>query len=251
MAFRHTLRSLSRGATRTKTVKFGLPLASRAFSSRTLNPPQRASKEDQIRTTLTTNTAIADEALVLHASQEPSQTALKVMLDFWTSADTSVSKLIDSANFLRNELSVRLAHRIVDIHNLPFIVVQDPAFAKQLEIYKTSYEALSSYPQTFTDIKQVEEYTINLQSLLPSHKGLVPRLEQILKNYPKLEALQLFIDRELTSHIGRRLLIEQHVACFESYKNTGQVFDSKMVGIVSQLCHPVGMYDLPMKYLTC
>jgi pyruvate dehydrogenase kinase 2/3/4 len=86
------------------------------------------------------------------------------MYDFWTSADASRSKLLDSGNFLRRELAVRLAHRLLDIHNLPFVCVKLPAMSQLLELHQSAFDSLKNFP-AFNSLEQVERHAERLQAV--------------------------------------------------------------------------------------
>jgi hypothetical protein len=56
-------------------------------------------------------------------------------------------KLIKSANYLRQELPVRLAHRIVDFQRLPFIVGTNPHIERVYSLYWQAFETFRRFPE--------------------------------------------------------------------------------------------------------
>ncbi|KAF9275578.1 hypothetical protein BGZ68_010695 [Mortierella alpina] len=63
-------------------------------------------------------------------------------------------KLIKSANYVRTELPIRLAHRIRDFQNLPFIVGTNPHIERVYILYWQAFEALLTIPE----VKMLEYY---------------------------------------------------------------------------------------------
>lgn len=82
-----------------------------------------------------------------HSAQNPSETpqtgvTLKHMLDF--GANPIHRQLLLSAQFLHNELPVRLAHRVAELENLPYGLSAKPHVLKVSLVHKAVYVGISS-----------------------------------------------------------------------------------------------------------
>ncbi|CAG8641357.1 12578_t:CDS:1, partial [Cetraspora pellucida] len=62
-------------------------------------------------------------------------------------------RIIKSGNYVRSELPVRIAHRIRDFQNLPFIVGTNPHLARVYDLYWLAFEKLRKIPP----IRTIEE----------------------------------------------------------------------------------------------
>jgi pyruvate dehydrogenase kinase 2/3/4 len=60
----------------------------------------------------------------------------------------SEERLIKSANYVRTELPVRIAHRIRDLQDLPYTVVMQEGVAKVYELYWSAFEKYARPPST-------------------------------------------------------------------------------------------------------
>lgn len=49
--------------------------------------------------------------------------------------ETCKMTIVQSANYVRTELPVRIAHRLRDLQNLPYIVVTQEGVSKVYEVY--------------------------------------------------------------------------------------------------------------------
>jgi len=60
--------------------------------------------------------------------------------------DIDERKLLSSANFVRQELPVRIAHRIRDLQNLPFSVGLNPRIESVYTSYLEAFERIRGFP---------------------------------------------------------------------------------------------------------
>ena len=81
-----------------------------------------------------------------YASRKTTKVTLKQLVDFGSGRMSEV-KLITSANFVRHEIAVRLAHRLADFQRLPFIVGTAPLLHDIYQLYWTSFHRLRQYPE--------------------------------------------------------------------------------------------------------
>ncbi|KAJ3209039.1 hypothetical protein HDU82_001513 [Entophlyctis luteolus] len=164
----------------------------------------------------------------------------------------TLDKLLRSANYVREELPVRLAHRIIDMQRLPFIVGTNPHI--QL-IYSLYWQAFESF-RTFPEIKSIEEnraFCRLIESQLQTHLVVIPQLamgmaDASTSEHLSSEAADRFLNEMLKSRIGRRVLAEQHIALSDTYDQTGGGRalideDDGWIGIVNTRCRAADVVD--------
>ncbi|KAF9409528.1 hypothetical protein BGZ94_001926 [Podila epigama] len=150
-------------------------------------------------------------------------------------------KLLKSANYVRTELPVRLAHRIRDFQNLPFIVGTNPHIELVYDLYWQAFHRISRVP----DIKTLEEnsqFCQLVKSLLKDHLVVIPQLAlgimECSKHIPALQVDQ-FMNTMLRSRISRRVLAQQHISLTNNFNSSNHVMsDQGCVGIISTHCRP-------------
>ncbi|CAO3661044.1 unnamed protein product [Rhizopus stolonifer] len=154
----------------------------------------------------------------------------------------TTERLITSANWVRNELLIRLAHRIRDFQQLPFIVGTNPHVEHVYKIYWNSFEAIRQFPLVVTEQDNLEFCKL-LTGLLEGGLLALPKLAQGLGEsacyYPPEEnSLDLFLNRTLRSRISRRVLSEQHLALTEACEEDewDASLDHGYVGIIFMHC---------------
>lgn len=124
-------------------------------------------------------------------------------------------RLITSANWVRKELLIRLAHRIRDFQQLPFIVGANPHIEYVYKHYLESFESIRHFPPVVTEADNLKFCKL-LKNLLEDGLLALPKLAQGLCESAKFysadqDNLDLFLNRTLRSRISRRVLAEQHL----------------------------------------
>ncbi|KAI8644831.1 hypothetical protein BD408DRAFT_474701 [Parasitella parasitica] len=155
----------------------------------------------------------------------------------------NTDRLLKSANWVRNELLVRLAHRIRDFQQLPFFVGTNPHIEYVYKLYWGAFESIRACPPIEED-QDNDRFCKLLQNLLEDGLLVLPRLAQGLSESaayypPEQKDLDLFLNRMLRSRISRRVLAEQHLALTEACEHqwdqqTG--FGDGYVGIIFVHC---------------
>lgn len=85
------------------------------------------------------------------------------------------SRLISSANYVRTELPTRIAHRIRDMQQLPYVVVTNPHIN---DVYNLYYNAFD----TFRKVKEIKTLDDNdklceiISENLKKHLTVIPKL---------------------------------------------------------------------------
>ncbi|CAA7259766.1 unnamed protein product [Cyclocybe aegerita] len=160
--------------------------------------------------------------LELYASKEAKRLTLRQLVFFGRSM--SEERLIKSANYVRTELPVRIAHRLRDLQRLPYIVVTQEGVAKVYELYWSAFEKFRQYPP-ITTLAENEKFCEFLHTLLHEHSPVIPNLSlglSLSSPYLSPDDLDAFMRRMLVSRISRRVLAEHHIALSENFAGRGQ-----------------------------
>jgi [3-methyl-2-oxobutanoate dehydrogenase (acetyl-transferring)] kinase len=126
------------------------------------------------------------------------------------------SHLNQSANYLRHEMPIRLAHMIKELRHLPFIVACNPSI---LEIHERCIKAFRSFDDFEKDIKDSKsEKSFNdiVQDMLNMNKDILVLLCDGFKESRRYVKNEEFIrsnlNKILSARLGIRLLCEHHIA---------------------------------------
>jgi pyruvate dehydrogenase kinase 2/3/4 len=140
----------------------------------------------------------------------------------------TTQKLLQSANYVRSELPIRLSRRIRDIQNLPFIVGANPhiesyfSSANSTRIYHLYYNAFAKFRQV-QEIKSLQdnhEFYLLLKNMLNAHNRVISELATgIRETSHHLSPVQSdkFLSSMIKSRIGRRVIAQQHMAYSEEW----------------------------------
>ncbi|KAF9977131.1 hypothetical protein BGZ73_006898 [Actinomortierella ambigua] len=150
-------------------------------------------------------------------------------------------KLLKSANYVRTELPVRLAHRIRDFQNLPFIVGTNPHIELVYDLYWQAFEKLRKVPEIKT-LDDNEKFCELVKGLLNDHLVVIPQLAlgimECSKHIPP-EQIDQFMNKMLRSRISRRVLAEQHISLTANYNSPNHMMtDRGYIGIIYTHCNP-------------
>ncbi len=77
------------------------------------------------------------------ASKRIQPLSINDVIKFAQPAD--VPALLHSANWIQQEVPVRLAHRLYDFNRLPFVVVSNPHIYRVYELYLKAFEEIGGY----------------------------------------------------------------------------------------------------------
>lgn len=150
------------------------------------------------------------------------------------------SKLLTSANYVRTELPVRLAHRIRDFQALPFKVGINPHIQATYELYWDAFQKLKRVPVIQTT-QDNNEFCKLLAEVLDNHLVVISKLAlgmaECARHMPP-QQIDEFMDKALMSRIARRVVAEQHIALTQQINGFKSRVSDK-VGVVSIDCDPV------------
>ncbi|RIA93230.1 branched-chain alpha-ketoacid dehydrogenase [Glomus cerebriforme] len=145
------------------------------------------------------------------------------------------STLLESANYTRSELPVRLARRVKALQNLPFIVGTNPYIRSIYKLYFNSFELIRSFPEQICDEETDEKFAEMLKELVVSHSENIPTLAkgfQECKKYMLSDDIKNFLDDMISARIGIRLIAEQHIALHNNLD------DASYIGIIDTKLQP-------------
>jgi pyruvate dehydrogenase kinase 2/3/4 len=130
-------------------------------------------------------------------------------------------KIVNSANFVRVELPVRIAHRIHDMQRLPFAVVSNSHLSEVYEQYYRAFDTFRKFPM-ITNLSQNEQFCGLLTELLDEHLAVIPKLvvgaiECSLAECVDPDRLDSFMSSMLCSRISRRVIAEQHLSLTRTF----------------------------------
>lgn len=129
-------------------------------------------------------------------------------------SSTSKSAIIKSGEWVRDELSVRLAHRLYDFHRLPFAVIGNPHVRETYDVYTKTFEITSEVKPIRTMKDQLDLLRV-LEEERKSHDRTVDYMGQGVRQLrvvcPDL-SLDGFLERFFFFRIGRRIMIDHLIA---------------------------------------
>ncbi|KAH7666553.1 [Pyruvate dehydrogenase (acetyl-transferring)] kinase protein [Dioscorea alata] len=150
--------------------------------------------------------------------------------------------LLLSAQFLRKELPIRIARRVIELENLPFGLSQKPAVLKVRDWYLESFRDVRSFGK-IKDKHDELAFTEMIKMIKVRHNHVVPTMalgvQQLKKDlnvsaaFKDLEEIHQFLDRFYMSRIGIRVLIGQHVGLHDPSPEPG------CVGLINTRMSPV------------
>lgn len=83
-------------------------------------------------------------------------------------------RLLESANYVRTELPIRLAHRLRDMQTLPYVVVTNQNISHVYELYYKAFEILRKVKE-IVSVEENESYCKIISSTLEEHLTVIPR----------------------------------------------------------------------------
>ncbi|KOS18901.1 Pyruvate dehydrogenase (acetyl-transferring) kinase 2 [Escovopsis weberi] len=131
------------------------------------------------------------------------------------------ARLISSANYVRTELPVRLAHRIRDMQKLPYVIVTNPHLRSMYDSYYNAFDVFRKVKEIKT-LEDNDRFCEVIRRNLKSHLTVIPKLAMGILECGELldpKILDNFMNTMLRSRISRRVIAEQHLALTETYKS--------------------------------
>lgn len=139
------------------------------------------------------------------------------------------SHLLKSANYLRNELPIRLAYMIKELRNLPFIIACNPSLLEIHERCIKTFREFNSFDKEIKDMQSEREFNQIVHNMLELNKDLLVMLCDGFKESRRYIRNEGFIknnlNKILSARLGIRLLAEHHIA-LNKQSNLGKIFVS-------------------------
>lgn len=170
--------------------------------------------------------------LDLYASKQAHRLSLRQLVFF--GRHMNEERLIKSANYVRTELPVRIAHRIRDLQSLPYVVVTQPEVAKVYELYWSAFDKFRRFPQV-TNLSENQAFCDFLGNILDEHAPVIPTLVlglSLCSPHLPPDSLDSFMNRMFISRISRRVLAEHHLALSKTLGHNSLDSEEPHVGII-------------------
>ncbi|KAF6767128.1 Histidine kinase-like ATPase, ATP-binding domain protein [Kalmanozyma brasiliensis GHG001] len=161
------------------------------------------------------------------AAKPATRMTLRQLIFFGRTLGRDREKILKSANYVRQELPVRIAHRIRDLQALPFVVMTNTHLEDVYQKYWSAFETFRRFPH-IKNMDDNERFVNLLRGLLDDHLTIIPSLTiGIVESSHHLQPQQLdkFMERMLRSRISRRVLAEQHIALSEALDDPFHFFN--------------------------
>jgi len=139
--------------------------------------------------------------------------------------------VIKSAQYLQSELPIRIAQRILDFRNLPFIVGCNSNVLAVHELYIRAFNILHAYELIETR-EQEMKFSVKLQELLEDHKDVVSKLAEgfrdCRRHITNEPLVCSFLDTTLTSRLSIRMLAQHHLTLRANKANYIGIINTSM-----------------------
>mmetsp|Transcript_2897 Transcript_2897/g.4709 ORF Transcript_2897/g.4709 Transcript_2897/m.4709 type:complete len:365 (-) Transcript_2897:58-1152(-) len=146
---------------------------------------------------------------------------------------------IDHAIWVREQEVVRLAHRLNNWLELPYVVFTNNRFHEVFRLFQNAFQTLADQGE-ITNMKDVEEFAEVLRGAYSDHSEVINYLQE---GYGELQALldnidlEAFLDQTFKTRIGNRVLAEHFLALHDA-RMSGQ---QGCTGVVHPECCPAEM----------
>jgi len=205
--------------------------------------------------------AVLDDILACSLKRQTG-VSLKYILDFGT--QPLERQMLLSARFLHKELPIRLAHRLMELNNLPPLLANGTQVARVKSWYAQSFQEMRLFP-TIKTSEDVAVFTKMLKDAYARHNHVVLAIAKGVEEYKRQLAgsvragpgaggdapggllglgepehdLHDFLDTFFMSRIALRFLAGNHVALFEQAQATEADRPTDRIGLIHTRCSPV------------
>lgn len=167
-------------------------------------------------------------------------------------------KLLQGANYIVEELAIRLAHRVMDMQKMPFRIMSNPHMTRVFEKYTTAFDRC----RKFGKVKNMEDnskFCLLIADLLDNHGNIVPDLIVGVKEIVRTSShendgviLDHFMKTMLMSRISRRVIAEQHYSLTQAFNQgvTNDDKDNTYIGEVFLQCRPAELLQTSIEKVT-
>ena len=191
------------------------------------------------------NRAIGEAA---KAKQTPISLATLLSFGRRAAVDGIGDTLNTSAHFLKRELPIRFAHRVMELDSLPHNLANMPSIRRVCDWYKESFAEIRECPNPHTSVDEAR-FSALLDSIYQRHSGTIIQIARGIFEFRKSlgvpyghampshieDTVMSFLDTFFTSRMGIRTLISQHLAMHQP--------SAFYVGIINTQCRPAAVIE--------
>lgn len=158
------------------------------------------------------------------------------------------SHLLKTANYLRHELPIRLAHMIKEIRHLPFIIAVNPHILEIHERCIKQFHIFDGFDRVITSHEAEKEFYNMIFQMIDINKDLLGLLCDGFKESRRYindeEYLRKNLTRILSQRLGIRLLCEHFIALNKYSEQEGRsVQNDNYVGIIHKNFSPKNLIE--------
>ncbi|AEY94811.1 FAAR157Cp [Eremothecium gossypii FDAG1] len=176
-----------------------------------------------------------------YLQRQPHAVSLKHLAQYYDDSNRlTKQKVIRSGQFAKEELTVRMAHKLRELQDLPFNVVNNFHFVQVYESYYNIFERFRRFPAIRT-LEDNERFAELLHQIMSDFNSLnLPHLIMgalescILDLYPQ-DAMDRLMSSFLRARISRRLIVEEHLSVTSNYMS-GKSENTLVLGDIFQEC---------------
>ena len=151
-------------------------------------------------------------ALKLYARKLPTPVQLNLLKSY--GKNISKDKMINQSVFLKEELPIRLCHRVFDLLKLPYGLPTIPEINYIVDLYSESFDRIMDFRNPDT-IDKAEEFTNLLEDIKIKHtdveKILALGIKKLDNPLVDFSIINTELDKFFLSRIGIRTLISHHI----------------------------------------
>lgn len=176
-----------------------------------------------------------------YLTKQPNPVSLTQLAQYYDDSTTLTRhKIINSGRFVKEELAIRIAHKIHLLQTLPFNVVNNFHFGQVYESYYNIFDRFRRYPAIRT-LEDNQKFADFLRHILSDFNSLnLPHLImgalecRILELYPQ-DRMDEVISSLLRARISRRLIVEEHLSITSNF-HSGKKKNTLVLGDIFQEC---------------
>ena len=191
---------------------------------------------------MSTSTATRDRLHRVALTQRATPVSLLNLYHFGKQAAKDPVQRLRNAQFLHNELQVRIAQRVLELERLPLGMAQTKHVKDVVGWFTEYFHMISNHPYPNDDAGE-EDFTRVLKVVLQDHNSVVETMARgalEVKSKPDIDvAARATIDSVLSrfymARIGLRFLIEHHIQSREPHEG--------FAGIIQSKCSPIECVD--------
>ena len=177
-------------------------------------------------------------ALKLYARK--SKTPVQINLLGFYGKNRTKENILSQSQFLKEELPIRLCHRVFDLLKLPYGLPLVPEIKNVIDLYSNSFDRLLEFEKPNTT-KSVEKFTDLLQDIKYNHNNLEESIAIGIKSLDNplidFSIINNELDTFFLSRIGVRTLISHQINTVKYNKSLIQ--NCKVNNIIDDAIHDV------------